>query len=294
MITAMLSGNLGNHMFNYAIVRSVAKRTGYQYAFDPVPKYDYLNGKEQMDFLDVDYGPFPSNVPNKYHEKRVIYNHNGDKVNVQVYDPDVFKVSDNTELVGGCWQSEQYYSKEDLKEWFKIRPEYEQLYKNDIAAAGIALDENLCTINFRGGEYLGIPQLILKQKYYADAIAYMRSINRDIRFVIITDDIRAASMTIPNIPCFHISIGCDYYILNKTQWSILANSSFSIIPTLNNDNLRKVVAPKYWARHNTSNGYWAIGDQYYKGWEYINRDGKVEDYSEVKRQAIEWRLLNGL
>ena len=54
MITAMLSGNLGNHMFNYAIARTVAERNNYEWGFDPVPKYDYHNGAEQMDFMEID------------------------------------------------------------------------------------------------------------------------------------------------------------------------------------------------------------------------------------------------
>lgn len=290
MITAMLSGNLGNHIFNYAIVRAVAKKTGFQYSFDPVPKYDYLHGKEQMDFLDIDYGPFPNGITNIYNEKRVMVG----TTNSQVYDPDVFNIPDNTELVGGCWQSESYYNKEDLKSWFKIRPEFESRYIEQLKSAGIVLDNNLCVINFRGGEYRGLSELIVRPEYYRDAMTAMRRINPDMKFIIITDDIQCASQFIPGVPCFHISIGCDYYILNKARFSILSNSSFAIMPTLLNENLKFVLAPKYWARHNVSNGYWGIGDQFYEGWNYVDREGKVETYEEVKEQAYIWRLENGL
>lgn len=290
MITAMLSGNLGNHMFNYAIVRSVAKRTGFQYSYNPVPKYDYLNGKEQMDFLEIDYGPFPSNIVNTYTEKKTVHNN----TDVRVYDADVFSINDNTDLVGGCWQSEQYYDKKDLAEWFKIKQSCVDLYETNIKDAGFALDENTCIINFRGGEYKGYSDLIIRPEYYQYAMNEMLKTNAGMKFIIITDDVACASQYIPGIKCFHISIGCDYYILNNCRYSILANSSFSIIPTWLNKNLKRVIAPKYWARHNVSNGYWAIGDQYYEGWEYIDRDGNIETYDVVKDQALKWRLDNGL
>lgn len=290
MITAMLSGNLGNHMFNYAIARTVAELNGYEWGFDPVPKYDYHNGAEQMNFMEIDYGKFPNDIKNVYNEVRTI--HNGD--NVQVYNSNVFDVADDTDLVGGCWQSEQYYNKEDLRKWFKIKETMVEQYENTMASVGLKLDDNVCIINFRGGEYRGFSNLIIRPQYYIDAMNYMKSLNPNIVFVIITDDPQTATQYIPNIPVMHFSIGMDYYIINKTKNLILANSSFSIMPTILNKDLQNVIAPKYWARHNVSDGYWAIGDQYYKGWSYMNRDGILESYEQVKHEAEEWRRENGL
>ena len=286
----MLSGNLGNHMFNYAIARTVAERNCYKWGFDPVPKYDYHNGKEQMDFMEIDYGDLPKDITNTYNEIRTI--HNGD--NIQVYDPKVFSVPDNTDLVGGCWQSEQYYNKSDLKKWFKIKESSVIQYEKTLSDVGLTLDDNMCIINFRGGEYCGFPELIIQPQYYINAMNYMSQINPNIKFVIITDDVNTASRFIPDVPVIHFGIGMDYYVINKAKNLILANSSFSIMPTLLNDNLKCILAPKYWARHNVSDGYWAIGDQYYKGWKYMDRSGVVETYEQVKEQAEGWRFGNGL
>ena len=211
-----------------------------------------------------------------------------------MYDSDVFNVKDNTDLVGGCWQSGQYYNKDDLRKWFKIKEPLVEQYEKTLDSVGLKLDDNMCIINFRGGEYCGISSLIIRPQYYIDAMNHMKSINPEMRFAIITDDISSASRYIPNVPVIHFSIGMDYYIINKSKNLILANSSFSILPTILNKDLQHIIAPKYWARHNVSNGYWAIGDQYYENWNYMNREGGLETYEQVKQEAEEWRRQNGL
>ena len=54
MITTNLTGNLGNHMWQYAVCRSVAEKLGYDWGINSTPSHDYHNGANQMYFLDVD------------------------------------------------------------------------------------------------------------------------------------------------------------------------------------------------------------------------------------------------
>ena len=80
MITTDLTGNLGNHMWGYAICRTVAERNGYSWGFNRTPSHDYYHGIEQMDFMDIDYGqehdaPFgqlPAGVDKLWIEKKEI------------------------------------------------------------------------------------------------------------------------------------------------------------------------------------------------------------------------------
>ena len=51
MITSKLVGNLGNQIAAYVSCRSIAEQLGYEWGFDPIPKYDYYNGAKQMDIL---------------------------------------------------------------------------------------------------------------------------------------------------------------------------------------------------------------------------------------------------
>jgi hypothetical protein len=52
-----------------------------------------------------------------------------------------------------------------------------------------------------------------------------------------------------------------------------------------NEKSNKIIAPKYWARHNVSNGYWAVGRSYTKGFYYMDRYGNLLDYDTCKQQA---------
>ena len=56
MLTTNLTGNLGNHMWQYAVCRTVAEKLGYEWGINPIPSNDYFNGSNQMAFMDVDFG----------------------------------------------------------------------------------------------------------------------------------------------------------------------------------------------------------------------------------------------
>jgi hypothetical protein len=213
-----------------------------------------------------------------------------------MYDPNVFNISDNT-MIQLITQSEDYLidRKHDVINWFKIRGEYDHEYQKKAEEMGISLDDNTCVINFRGGEYRGIPSLILRREYWLDSVKYMRRINPDMKFIIITDDIQAAKLFVsPEFPCYHIDIGFDFYIVNKAKYLILANSSFSWWAGWLNENSILTIAPKYWARHNISNGYWSLGDQYVRSFVYMGRDGLLYDYESCKKDAIQFYKNNGL
>ena len=79
LITAPLTGNFGNQQIFYAFARSIAEEKGYKFGFNPTPSHDYYGGKQQMDFMEIDYGvvhnaPFgqkPKGIENVWKEKYV-------------------------------------------------------------------------------------------------------------------------------------------------------------------------------------------------------------------------------
>jgi hypothetical protein len=209
----------------------------------------------------------------------------------------LYNISDNTIMLGdngakgGIYQSEEYIidRKEDIKKWFEIKEEFS--YKSDIKLAemGINLDENLCVINFRGGEYRSIPNVLVRREYWKNAIDHMISLNPNMKFLLITDDVQCANSFMPfPIQAIHVDVGFDYYVVNQAKWVILSNSTFGWWAAWLNEKANKIIAPKYWARHNVSDGYWATGDAYTRSFTYMDREGKLFDYETCKSEAIEY------
>jgi hypothetical protein len=297
MITTNLTGNLGNHMWQYSVCRAVAQKLGYEWGINPSPTHDYHNGMNQMYFMDVDFGKPIEGIINDFHEKWSHYLHNGDNVNITKLDERVFSIPDNTRLIGdngafgGIYQSEDYLieMKPNILNWFKIKQEYIDKYEKKIKELSIVIDDNLCILNFRGGEYQSIPNVILRREYWRDSINHMVSINPNMKFLVVTDDPNCAKMYMPfDIPTIHDEIGFDFYLIYKAKWLIISNSTFGWWPAWLNQNVNKVIAPKYWSRHNVSDGYWATGDVYTRGFTYMDRDGQLIDYQTCKNQALEY------
>lgn len=291
MLTTNLTGNFGNHMSQLTICRIVAEKLGYEWGVNPIPSHDYHNGMNQLYFMDVDFGKQPINgIINEYHETWDTYN----GINICRYEDRIFNINDNTILLGGggakggVYQSEDYYinRKSEIINWYKINNEYENQYKNKLSELGIVLDDNLCVINFRGGEYKSVPNLILRKEYWKDAINHMLTLNNAMKFLLITDDVDCANSYMPfPIQCLHVDIGFDFYCINQAKWNILSNSSFGLWAAWLNTKTNKVIAPKYWSQHNTSSFIWGIGDQYYRCFTYLDREGNLSTYDECKEEA---------
>ena len=296
MITTNLTGNLGNHMWQYSVCRIVAEKLGYEWGINPSPTHDYHGGMNQMYFMDVDFGKFPEGHFNNFHEKWIHYRH-VDDVNITMLDKRVYEINDNTRLIGyngaegGLYQSEDYLidRKNDILKWFKIKEEFKVDYDKKLQSMNISIDENLCVINFRGGEYRSIPNVILNPKYWSDAINLMKGKNPKMKFLVISDDPGTAKRYMPfDIPILHVDIGFDFYVVNQAKNLIISNSTFGWWAAWLNTNSDFIIAPKYWARHNVSDGYWATGDSYSRPFMYLDREGNLSSYDECKKEALNY------
>jgi len=284
MITTDLTGNIGDHLVRYLMVRSVAEKNNYSWGINPVTSHDYYSGKEQMDFLEIDYGeinhtPYGqlhSSITNTWEEKIIRY----PDYNYHPFQPDIFNVPDNTKLIIYCCHDARYYDKEKVRQWLSIKEEKINEYNQILNNNGIEFNENLCVINCRGGEYRGIPSLFLGQEYWNHAFQQMLKINPRMKFIVITEDPQFYK-NVFNVPVYHFSIGCDYYVINQAKNLILSNSGFAIFPAWLNKNAINIIAPKYWSRHNISNGFWANSDIWTFGFNFMNRYGKLFNYEQI-------------
>lgn len=294
MLTSTMTGNLGNHMFIYALTRTVAEANGYEWGFNPVTEYDYHQGKPQMAFMEIDYGKThnykynetPPWIEHEWREdfKRYALYEPGstlriEEFNFYYFQPDnLDKIKDNTKLYISCAQDARYYNRDKLRKWFKIKGESKGVYLATLREFGIPImNEDVCVINIRGGEYKGVPNLILRKEYWQDAIRIMKDKNPKMRFVCITDDVPYANNILDfKVPVVHISIGGDYYIINNAKNLILSNSSFAIFPTWLNENEPFVIAPRGWARHNVSDKHWVSSDIWTFGWNFLDKEGILD------------------
>lgn len=281
---------LGNQLFRYVATRVLAQDKGYE--FGMINPKGFLGSS----FMELDMGnlnniefhtkePEGKVVPNidwpLWEEKRIVK----DGIDIRSYDPEFNLVKDNT-IVDGEFQGEKYivHRKNEIREWLKVKEEYECYDYSD---------DNTCVINFRGGEYVNSEDLFLNKNYWGNAINNMLKINSNFRFIVITDDVATAKEFFPNYDVSHFSTAKDYVIIKNAKYLILSNSSFAWFPAWLNVNLKYCIAPKYWSRHNISDGYWSMSYNITSGWMYQDREGKLSDYETCIKESEEYIKSHG-
>jgi hypothetical protein len=283
-------------MWQYAVCRTIAEKLGYEWGINPTTSHDYFGGQSQMTFMNVDFGKPVEGITTEFHELwRTI--HHVDEVNITMLNEGLYNIGDNTIMLGhngakgGIYQSEDYLieRKSDVEKWFEIKEESKASYDKKLEEIGVSLDENLCVINFRGGEYKTIPNVLLRREYWRDAVNHMLSLNPNMKFLLITDDVACANSFMPfPMQAIHVDVGFDFYVVNQAKWLIISNSTFGWWAAWLNKKADKIIAPKYWARHNVSDGYWATGDAYTRGFTYMDREGQLFDFDTCKQEAEEY------
>ena len=283
---------LGNQLFCYVTARAVALENGYEFGTAGQERFAVnIHSSRGMYFMDVDLGYVISEEDKKkfnvYHdaETRLYVGNSKHDLTHGCYvagaDPGIHHVEDNT-LIYGNMQDETYFIKylPQVRQWLKVKPEYDSYEYSR---------ENLCIINMRGGEYTGSPELLVNPKYWINGMKEMRKIRPDMEFMIITDDVNTAQKLLPGIEAHHFDIGKDYVTLKNAHYLLLSNSSFACLPAHTSETLKYAIAPKYWARHNVSDGYWASEQNIYSLFHYMDRKGRVFTAEECKKELAEYK-----
>ena len=272
----MKGQGLGNQLFCYVSTRCIAKELGYDFGTAGQGQLAVnIHSKKGMYFMDMDLGISIDNTEkfHKYHEaeKRLFIKNCAHDMSTGCYvagaDSNIYSITDDT-LIYGNLQAERYFGsyKEDIKEWLRVKPEYNSYEFTK---------DNLCIMNVRGGEYVDNRSLFLKRKYWLDAMKNMRNIKQDMEFIIVTDDVGAARKLLPEVKAYHFDLDKDYVTIKNAKYLILSNSSFGFFPAFTSETVEKIIAPKYWARHNVSDGYWASEQNIYSEFNYQDRKGHL-------------------
>ncbi len=234
---------LGNQLHRYVMTRVIALDKGFGFAMA------YPNLFKGASFMNLDMGNPKEPIDYKFLEKSE-KNEQGNEV--RDYDWSIKDIQDNT-IIDGEFQGEKYYEHRlnEIREWLKVEP--------------LEMPDDLCVINFRGGEYVYVQDLFLSKEYWDRAITQMRSINPNMRFEVHTDDPGTAELFFSGMPIIK-DMEINWRSIRYAKYLILSNSSFAILPALLG-NAKKIIAPLYWAGYNK--GYWQLRQNQYKRFTYI-------------------------
>jgi len=273
---------LGNQLWSYYALRLIAKKLSLPFALFGT---EYFKGSS---FISFDPGAAiiapkrlgPNSTlfdpfQNYFSEQQIV--HVGEYCDVRPYDSRCLSLLPNT-LIDGYFQSEKLVRVVDhnIFDFFSIR---------DINELSFLSDDKICVLNIRGGEYKKNKRLTLHKKYWENAMSYMQG-NRGVdQFLIVTDDPEYAHKLFPKIEILEQDMHHDFIALSKVKNIILSNSSFAYFPLRFNKQSPHIIAPKYWARHNVSDGYWACRSNIYKDYLYLDRAGQIMDSDACEHEA---------
>ena len=234
---------LGNQLARYIATRVFALDNGLEFGM--------VGNFKGESFMNIDKGvgiPFKSSVV--YPQGKVVIESDFKMYEEDPFNPDYkVKLKDNT-IIDGEFQGEDYFKhrKYEIDEWLKVKP--------------LEMEDDLCIIGFRGGEYVGHPWFLPKS-YWDKAIDIMKQ--RGVtKFKVVTDDVYNAKLMFPDFDVTH-EIGMDWRQIRYAKNTIIANSSFYILPAWLSD--AYVIAPMYWAGYNK--GEWHLLQNKYTNFNYI-------------------------
>ncbi|MDR2889350.1 MAG: glycosyl transferase [Lachnospiraceae bacterium] len=289
--TELLKGQgLGNQLFCYVTVRCIALEQELPFAILGADTMaNNIHSTCGLYFMELDYGieaekrDFMTIYCEK-EERLFLGNSRHDLLHgcyITGTDQAMMRIADRT-LLSGNMQSEDYYIKykDQIREWLQVKEEYDTMeYSRD----------NLCILHLRCSDYLDCPELYLRRSYWLRGIKNMRRIRSDMEFMIITNDVREAGKILPGIPAYNFDLATDYAILKNARYLLLANSSFAYFPAFTSTMIKYIIAPKYWARYNVSDGYWASEQNIYTGWHYQDRHGRLFSAEECRQELRDYK-----
>ncbi len=268
MVTMQIMGGLGNQMFQYAMSRNLI-------AEGSMVKYDlsYFNGKgrpyELNLFPNIKMEGFKGRVGKGY---ELIYGARRKAAKLMggyVYEN--MDVPYDSALEGmkkgflfGYFQNERYFkavSDEICRDF--MFPEGEKRLKDYLKKIE---NENYVSLHIRRGDYLEMQDIyggICDTSYYNKAISYFIEQDREVRFLVISNDISwvQKNMKIPNAE-YLVGGSFDNYqnwydmcIMSHCRHNIIANSTFSWWGAwLNNHKDKIVICPKRWENKHPGRG----------------------------------------
>lgn len=252
----LISGGLGNQMFQYAFVLSMRQR-GINVVPDLMPyKWDNPHNGYELERvfgLKEDYASY--NLIHKYSyvllkrikSKRVL-------VDYLDYLPQVFQ--QRFTFYDGFWQLERYFH--DCEDEVRKAFTFKNVDNHNMEMGSQMKSVNSVSIHFRRGDYLKIPRLMVcDDAYYKNAINFIIEHVENPVFYVFSNDVEWSREFMENLhvrfEVMDFNQGKDSYkdmfLMSQCKHNIIANSSFSWWGAyLNSFPPKIVVSPKEWNR----------------------------------------------
>lgn len=228
MLKVEPTGQLGNQMFQYAVMRIVAERNGYSFYMPSVSVNDPHLENISKFFPDLNMGT-PGPVTLRYMESEN-----------QQYDDSIFKVKDSTLLLR-FFQTEKYLLGQEskLREWFKVG-----CCEESVRILLRYPPSEWCYVHFRGTDYVG-QEHYLPTEYYTKAMEYVHERYPRLKFLVITDDAKEAKRMLPGFEVTSNTKKIDFQLLYFAETCIIPNSTFSWWASWLSEK-KLVVGPERW------------------------------------------------
>lgn len=258
MITFSLLGNhgrLGNQMFQYALIKSIAAKNNFVFA---IPKQNH----QLFDCFDIKCKVYDLEKHKDSIKKMNVYRESRFD-----FCEDVFECGDNFDYVGN-YQSEKYFSEiknEVIKDF---------TFKNSILEEAKSIlnkykkNNKIVAMHVRRGDYVNLQNFhpLCELKYYHEALNNFK----DCDIICVSDDIEWCKNNFKNIDNINFcdsasSPYVDLCLMSICDHNIIANSSFSWWAAyLNKNEQKKIVTPKLW--FGPSYSHLETKDLYCKNW----------------------------
>lgn len=236
------NGRLGNQMFQYAATFALAKHHGV----------DACVPQEHCELYKV--FPFLSAKKIGKNDTRSFKNSFSPNERIDfVYDKNIWAARENC-MVGGYLQSELYFKRfrdEILKEFSFKKDVYNSClkYLEGVRKENASI-QNICSIHFRRGDYIGLGDYHtnLGTEYYNPAIEWMQNNIPGCQFIAFSDDYEWCRQNLPKEVHVFKSKGMEYDLCTMTMCDahIIANSSFSWWGSWLAKETKQVIAPRNW------------------------------------------------
>ena len=323
IVTKFYKGQgLGNQLWVYAVLRAIAWKKNYDFGIESKKNF------KAKKFMEIDLGKRVWALPHRnpvglkpISIKKVIFEPRryikSLKMESNQTSEEVMNISDFTKIEGYL-QSVNYIK--DYQSELSVIMQVKNLNKSIV-------DENLCYINIRGGDFAGVLDISVPRDYYLKAIEIMKERHGIDSFRIITDDPVYASNLLREVSIissafkysflrtksnFSNKVSQDFFLLQNAKFLILSNSTFAWWAAWTNLKSPFVIAPIYWGNPLNKHRVWAPEDIIVSNWWYLNEDGAIASgfeclneqksnqmhftehdllYSDIKVKIFSWEKL---
>ena len=263
-----ISGGLGNQLFQYAFGKYLEKKFNVivKYDIQTILNTDNFTNREPhiIDLVkDINLIDIKKKLEISYRFKKILIKYC--KINLfKIYiENDQNKLINQETVIkynyfDGYWQSKIYVKtfKNEILFNDSIKKSCPEIFEH-------IYNCNSCSIHIRRGDYLFKNNIKIFSKcsyeYFYNAINLMKSIDKDIKFFVFSDDINSAKKFLNDNSFYfvnpnHSIPSIDLYLMSHCKHNIISNSTFSWWAAwLNTNQNKKVIAPYNWYVNQTIN-----------------------------------------